>query len=85
MSTFKQHLKQLRKDIFNAAFDEDICGFATVNELADAAGLSWQTVDNLYRGKTFEPRHSTIFKLCKAIQMDINLVEENYDTRGVRR
>lgn len=75
MSTFKSHLKQLRKDIFDAAFDEDICGFSTINELADAAGLSWQTVDRFYRGITFEPRHSTIFKLCKAVQMDITLVD----------
>ena len=74
--TFNQHLRQLRRDIFDAAFDPDICGFATINELANSAGLAWTTVDNLYRGVTKDPKHQTIFKLCKAIQMDLDLAKE---------
>ncbi len=72
----KSHLKQLRKDIFEAAFDPDICGFATINQLADKAGLCWQTVDRFYRGVTFEPRYTTVRKLALAVGMDIALVQE---------
>jgi transcriptional regulator with XRE-family HTH domain len=74
----KGHLKQLRRDIFDAAFDIDICGFTTINSLADAAGLSWTTVDNLYRGRTTEPRYSTIYKLAKAVKMDLRFVKEEF-------
>ncbi len=68
-------LKQIKSDIFEAAFDEDICGFECVNHLAEEAGLSWQTVDNLYRGKTKHPRFETIEKLAKAVGMDLKLVK----------
>lgn len=73
---YKKHLKQLRRDIFDCAFDPDICGFATTNELAEASGLSWTTVDNLYRGITKYPRHATIYSLALAIGMDIQYVKE---------
>jgi DNA-binding phage protein len=73
---FLGFLEQIRREIFSVAFDPDICDFATVNDLADEAGLCWATVDNLYRGTTKEPRLSTFFKLCKAVGMDINLVKE---------
>lgn len=76
--TWKQYLKQLRKDIFECAFDPDICEFATITDLAYAAGLSVSTVHKLYRGHTFEPRGSTLFKLCKAIQMDVALVQQGF-------
>ena len=76
MAGYATHLKQLRKDIFEAAFDPDICGFATTNELAEEAGLSWTTVDRLYRGLTKRPHHWTIYRLAKAVKMDIELVKE---------
>lgn len=77
MKSFDKHLNQLRKDLFDAAFDPDVCGFATVNELAEASNLSWATVDNLYRGVTKDPRHRTIYKLAIAIKMDLELVGES--------
>jgi hypothetical protein len=76
MRHYKKHLNQLRKDIFEAAFDPDICGYATVNDLADAAGLDWVTVDRLYRGLTKRPAHKTILSLAKAVKMDLTLVKE---------
>lgn len=74
--SFIGFLEQIRREIFSVAFDPDICGFSTVNDLADEAGLCWATVDNMYRRQTKEPRLSTFFKLCKAVGMDINLVKE---------
>ena len=76
MTGYKKHLAQLRKDIFEAAFDPDICGYATINELADNAGLCWQTVDRLYRNLTKRPSHQTIYGLAKAVGMDLQLVKE---------
>lgn len=81
---FSQHLKELRQEIFEYAFDPDICGFATINDLATTAGLSWQTVENLYRGVTKEPRHSTMWKLCVATGMDIALKEAAKEKSRVR-
>jgi len=68
-------LKQIRKDIFDAAFDPDICGYSTTNELAEEADLCWTTVDNLYRGVTKKPGWFTIVKLAKAVGMDVRLID----------
>jgi hypothetical protein len=76
MTKYRQHLSQVRSDIFEAAFDPDICGFATVNDLAAEAGLDWTTVDNLYRGVTKRPAHKTVFALARAVKMDLQLVQE---------
>ena len=75
---FKKALDQVRKDIFEAAFDPNICGMGTINELADKAGLAWATVERLYRSKdgTKNPGLRTIFCLAKAVKMDIKLVQE---------
>ena len=73
---YERHLKQVRKDIFEAAFDPDICGFATTNDLAGTSGLNWDTVDNLYRGVTKRPAERTIFQLARAVGMDLALVKE---------
>lgn len=74
--TFKAFLKQTLTDIFDAAFDMDICNF-TLEELASEAGLASSTVRRLYRAETKEPRLHTIFKLCRAIKMDISFVKED--------
>lgn len=71
---FQDHLKQLRKDIFECAFDPEICDFATVNDLADTAGLAWTTVDNLYRGVTKRPTYHTLYRVCKAINMPVKFI-----------
>lgn len=71
---FQEHMKQLRKDIFECAFDPDVCAFATVNDLADTAGLAWTTVDNLYRGVTKRPTYHTLWRLCKAIKMPVKYI-----------
>lgn len=84
MASYKQHLNQVRKDIFEAAFDPDICGFATINDLADTAGLAWGTVERLYRNETKRPAHSTIFALARAVRMDIELVKEELATSRSR-
>jgi DNA-binding phage protein len=75
---FKKALDQVRKDIFEAAFDPNICAMGTINELADKAGLAWATVERLYRSKdgTKNPGLRTIFCLAKAVKMDIKLVRE---------
>lgn len=83
--TFRQHLRGLLDDIFEAAFDEDICGFNSENDLADAAGVCWGTVHNLYSRQTKEPRHSTIWKLCKAVKMDIELAREQLGLPAKRK
>lgn len=85
MSSFFEVLKRIRKEIFDAAFDVDVCGFQTVNQLADAANLGWTTVDNLRCGSTKEPRLRTIYKLCKAVKMDIALVHEELGIKRKKR
>lgn len=79
---FNDRLIQVLSDIFEAAFDADICGFDTINSLATTAQLSWTTVANLYahyrrpKQGTKEPRFSTIYKLAHAVKMDIELLDE---------
>lgn len=75
-TTFKAFLKQTLTDIFNAAFDADICGFVTEEDLASEARLCVSTVNRLRRGLTKEPRLSTVFKLCRAVKMDLAIVKE---------
>jgi len=77
-------LHQLRKDIFDCAFDIDICGFQTIGDLAAKAGVCYNTVANLFHGITKEPRLHTIFKLCRAIKMDMGLVREGLMTAAMK-
>lgn len=86
--SFRQAYRQLLTDIFDAAWDPDICNYGTVNELAAAAGLNWVTVSRLWdhccRAKTGtqEPRLSTVFKLAKAVGMDLTLAREALNGAG---
>ena len=73
---FQSHLKEIVTEIFDLAFDPDVCGYLTEVDLAAKAGLASPTINRLRRGETKEPRHSTIFKLAKAIKMDLGLLEE---------
>jgi DNA-binding phage protein len=61
-------------DIFRAAFAEDVCNYQSINAVADAAGLSHETVRKAYAQETIYPRLETLWKLCKAVDMDINIV-----------
>lgn len=76
MAGFKTFLKEIVNEIFEAAFDIDICGFSTEEDLATKARMSTSTVNKLRRGITKEPRLSTIYKLAKAIKMDVHLLDE---------
>lgn len=75
MRNFKRHLREVVSEIFEAAYDMDICNF-TEEELAAKAGLAVTTVWRLRTGQTKEPRYSTIFKLAKAVKMDLGLLKE---------
>jgi hypothetical protein len=87
--SFDKKLTQVLSDIFEAAFDPDICAFDTINALAVEANLSWITVQNLYahyrrpKQGTKEPRFSTIYKLAGAVNMDIQLLNEALDRKAV--
>lgn len=72
----KNYLRKLLKEIFDLAFDMDVCAFATEGDLARAANLQTVTVQRLRRGITKEPRLSTLYKLAKAIKADLELVRE---------
>lgn len=84
-SVFQSCLYRIKDEIFSLAFDIDICGFTTINSLADSANLSHATVKRLYEGDTKEPRLSTIFKLAKAIKMDLGLLKEELGIKKKRR
>jgi len=47
----------------------------TWSKLADTAGLAYQTVANLGDRQTKFPRHMTIFKLARAVEMELELQE----------
>jgi DNA-binding phage protein len=83
-TSYAKWLEEQLSDIFNAAFDEDICGFENINQLAEEANLAWDTVYNLRNHYTRFPQMQTIFKLCLAIKMDINLVKEDMALRVVK-
>lgn len=68
-------------EIFSCAFDPDICDFKSINHLAEKAGLAHQTVAKAYAHETLHPRLETVWKLCKAIGMDIELVKEEIEAR----
>lgn len=72
----KRFLKRLLREIFDLAFDQEVCAYATIEDLAHASKLCPATVHRLYQGITKEPRLSTIYKLARAIKMDIELVKE---------
>lgn len=69
---YATYLKRLVRDIFDAAYDDDICGY-TEQELAKRSGLSVSTVYKLRTGRTQDPRHQTIWKLCRAVKMNMKL------------
>lgn len=71
-----QHLRGLVTDIMDAAFDPEVCGFGTEQQLADKARLCLGTINKLRRGITTEPRYTTIYKLAKAVKMDMVLCNE---------
>jgi transcriptional regulator with XRE-family HTH domain len=77
--TFEHLFKSIKKKIFEAAFDIDVCGISTINELAEKANLSWQTVERMYEGDTKEPRMRTMFKLAEAIGLTFDLLNDLYE------
>ena len=84
-SPFESHLYNIKREIFDLAFDINVCGFTTINSLATAANLSHATVKRLYEGDTREPRLSTIFKLARAIKMDLGLLKEELGIKKRKR
>lgn len=71
---FNSWFKQLKDDIFEASFEVTLCNFQNINQLAEAAGLSWMTVQNLYDGTTKGPHLLSIYKLARAVGMDMRCV-----------
>ncbi len=69
---YYRQLHRMIDDIFTRASDE--YGM-TWSKLAEIAGLSYQTVSNLGDRQTKYPRHMTIFKLARAVEMDLELQE----------
>jgi DNA-binding phage protein len=63
-------------DIFLAAFDPDICNYQSINELAGTAGLAWATVYRAHNHQTKHPRLETLWRLARAVGMDISLIKE---------
>lgn len=83
--TYAQHLNQLRKDMFECAFDPDICGYATINDLAIAADLDWKTVERLYLGRTKRPAHRTIEQIAKAVGLPIKYTRPPAEPKRKKR
>lgn len=54
------------------AMSDTDCGW-TWSQLADHAGLAYQTVANLGDRKTLRPQFRTVWRLCKAVGMDLVL------------
>jgi DNA-binding phage protein len=75
---FDPWLRQLLRDIFESA--DDVWGMSTA-ELAREADLCWQTVHKIRNKITKEPRLRTVFKLCKAVGMDLKLVRQSLRKR----
>lgn len=74
---FKRALTEMRELIFENAFDPSLDdAYGTVDELARAAGLSWQTVHRLYHGETKSPRFETVYRLAEAVGFRLDLVQK---------
>ncbi len=67
-------IRQVLDDIFEAAYDKDICNFSRA-ELADSARLHYSTIYGLETNKYRVPSFGTIMKLCKAVRMDTQFVQ----------
>lgn len=81
---YNQAIRQTLDDVFEAAFDRNICGYRKY-ELAMKAGLSYSTIYKLERGATREPRFSTILKLCRAVNMDMTLARQGLGVVGRKK
>ena len=73
--SFRTWLRLIRGVICDMAFGGR---FATEGDLAKAAGLHVSTIHNFRVGFTKEPRMSTVFKLCRAVDLDLDVVKEGY-------
>ena len=75
MSTFEtdfnKWFKQIKADIFDIAFEPTLCGLANINQLAERSDLSWMTVQNLYDGTTKRPHLYSVYKLARAVGIDL--------------
>ena len=71
---FDPWLRQLLKDIFESA---DEVWDMSIADLAYNAGLHYQTVLRIRNKQTKEPKMRTVYKLCKAVGMDMRIVQES--------
>lgn len=68
--TYEQHLANVRGMVWNSARDIGL----SWKDLAVATGLSYTTVSKFADGTTKWPRHSTVFALQQAVDIDVRFV-----------
>lgn len=64
---FGKWYKQLKEDLFEAAFDQDYITIDSLEELAEKADLCNATVYNLFNNITQSPRLETMYKIASAL------------------
>ena len=75
LTGFEIWLEQLLSDVFEAA--EDVCRFS-LPDLALHARVSTSTVYAYWHRRVKYPRLQTVYKLCKAVGMDMKIVKSTF-------
>lgn len=76
--SFAKKLNDILDDVFA---ESDRLGYS-MGEMADIAGLCYQTVVNLNNRKTKLPRFLTVMKLVRAMDMDLEVVKQKLKRRA---
>jgi DNA-binding XRE family transcriptional regulator len=72
---YDKQTQQLLDDIFECAYDPQICGYRK-GEFAQRCNLSEKTIYLLRTQRTKDPRYSTILKMARSVNMDLDLARE---------
>lgn len=59
---------EIGKNLMNILTMKDI----SIQDLADMSGIPLETIRSICYGKSHDPRISTVFAICKALEIDIN-------------